>query len=372
MVYPYLNIFASGMGVNLRTLSFAVSLRSGLGVAAPFLGFLADKRGRKFGMLFGLLMFTVGVGVMVIFPTFIAFVVMLIFTLLGNLLFIPSMQAYLGDRVPYDRRGRSLAITELSWSLSFIIGVPLIGLIIARAGWQSPFLFLTALGVFAMLTLSILLKKRGSSSGEANTTGHNLRLVFLSSPAVAGLFMGAGMSLANELVNITFGVWMEDTFNVRIAALAITSLVIGLSELVGEGIVGVFADRMGKVRAVSIGLFLNIVAAILIPLIGRNLVGSVVGLSIFYLTFEFTLVSSIPLMTEVLPNARATLMASYIASVSGGRALGALIAPPLYATNQSFGIFVIVLFAVIFNLASYSALRHVRTSPNLIRREETP
>ena len=57
---------------------------------------------------------------------------------LGNLTFIPAMQAYLGDRLPYERRGRILAYTEFGWSLAFIGGVPLMGL----AWWALDFPFM--------------------------------------------------------------------------------------------------------------------------------------------------------------------------------------------------------------------------------------
>ena len=52
-------------------------------------------------------------------------------------------------------------------------------------------------------------------------------------------------------------------------------------------------------------------------------------------TFEFTLVGSIPIMTEILPGARATMMAIYIAGMSLGRAAGASLALSLYHWGQS-------------------------------------
>lgn len=360
MVYPYSNAFASGLNIDIKTLSLGVTLRSIAGAFGPFLAFFADNRGRKFGMLFGLSLFTVGTGLMALWPTYPIFILTLILTLLGNLVFIPAMQAYLGDRVPYRRRGRALAISELGWSLSFIIGVPLVGLLISRAGWQAPFPVLTLLGILSIVVLLIMLPKDVATQAGANSLLHNMRQVFTYAPAVAGLLMGASMSAANELVNLTFGVWMADTFAVSIAALAVASLVIGLSELGGEGLVGLFADDLGKARAVGIGLALNSLAALALPLIGQSLTGGLVGLFLFYFTFEFTIVSGIPLMTEVLPSARATLMATWIASISLGRALGAFLAPWLYTAKFTSGMTLIVAATVGFNILAYLALRRVK------------
>jgi predicted MFS family arabinose efflux permease len=58
---------------------------------------------------------------------------------------------------------------------------------------------------------------------------------------------------------------------------------------------------------------------------------AVIGLLFFYLTYEFTIVSFLPLMSEVLPQARATLLAANIAILSVGRAIGAWLAPHLFA-----------------------------------------
>jgi predicted MFS family arabinose efflux permease len=99
--------------------------------------------------------------------------------------------------------------------------------------------------------------------------------------------------------------------------------VIGLAELGGEGLVAAVADRIGKPRAVGVGLALNSLAGLLLPVLGQSPSGALVGLFLFYLTFEFSLVSTIPLMTELAPQARSTMMSGNIAGLSAGRVAGA-------------------------------------------------
>ncbi|HSA94702.1 MAG TPA: hypothetical protein VLJ16_01530, partial [Acidobacteriota bacterium] len=74
----------------------------------------------------------------------------------------------------------------------------------------------------------------------------------------------------------------------------------------------------------------NAVAALALPLAGRSVATALVGLALFYLTFEYTVVSMLPVMSEILPQARATLLAFYAASFSLGRAVGSLLSPRLY------------------------------------------
>jgi MFS family permease len=139
MVYPFLAVFGRGLGVDITTLSFLVTARSFFGMFAPVFGSIADRRGRRFGMLSGVFLFTVGMGLVAIVPSFLTFSIALLLAILGKYLFDPSMQAYLGDRIPYERRGTALAVTEGSWSLAFIAGIPLIGYLISAYGWNAPF-----------------------------------------------------------------------------------------------------------------------------------------------------------------------------------------------------------------------------------------
>jgi predicted MFS family arabinose efflux permease len=350
-------------------LSYALTLRAAMGIFGPFLASVADSRGRKTGMTFGLLLFITGTGLLTIQSSYTAFILMLILSITGNFVFIPSMQAYLGDRVPYRRRGAVLAVTELGWSLSFIIGVPAISWMISNYGWQSPFPILAGLGLIALAILSILLPKETHAGAQRVSLLQNLRSVFTYAPALGGILLAITISASNELVNLVFGVWMEDTFHVALASLAAAALIIGFGELGGELLVSISSDSLGKRRAIAIGLVINSAAVLLLALRGLSLNGALVGLFLIYISFEFALVSSIPLMTEVMPAARATFMATYIAGFSLGRALGASLSPILYelgnATSPLPNIFFIASGAVVLNLCALIALRLVRPADEL-------
>jgi predicted MFS family arabinose efflux permease len=353
MVYPFLAVFGRGLGVDLALLSLAVTFRSAVGVFGPFLATIADRRGRKTGILFGITLFTIGAALLGFWPSYPAFVLTLVLTILGNFVFIPSMQAYLGDRVPYARRGMALALTEFGWSLSFILGVPLMGFLIARWGWIAPFPFLSVAGLLALGLLAWLLPRDKPIPDQQWSLWRNLGTVLRYQPALAGVFMGLLISAANEDINLVFGVWMEDSFGLKIAALGAASVLLGFSELGGESLVSLITDRVGKARAVAAGLALNCLAALLLPVLGVSLPGALAGLFLFFISFEFTIVSCIPIMTEVMPQARATLMSIFIAALSLGRALGASASSFLYQHGFAFTI----LAAVTFNLAALLALR---------------
>lgn len=358
MVYPFLAAFGRGLGVDLVTISSALMVRSLVSAGGPFLASIADSRGRKAGMLLGLSIFTVGMGLVVAFPSLWAFTAALACSQLGHNIFLPSVQAYLGDRVPYNKRGLVIALVETSWSASFIAGVPLMGLLIARFGWRSPFPLLAGAGLLGMALIAWMVTGEASHPARPSNFWRSLRTVLTTPAALAALACSLGMTTANESINLVFGVWMEDRFGLQIAALGAASIVIGLSELGGEAFSGGLTDRLGKRRAVAAGLVLNSLSALALPLVGKTVPGALVGLFLFYISFEFTVVSSLPLATEVLPKARATLMATNMAAFSLGRALGASLAPQLYGI----GILACAALTVIFNLLALAALSRVRIS----------
>ena len=357
MVYPFLPIFARGLGIDLSTMSLLMTGRSLLGATSPFLGPIADWRGRKFGMLSGLGIFILGIGLVALFPTFWALVIALGLALIGKYIFDPAMQAYFGDRIPYHQRGTVLAVTEVSWSMAFIVGVPIAGFLIDRYGWAAPFPLFSILGLIAFFILWRIIPNEDSHHEPVNNTREGYAAILKSMPALAGVSIALWASAANELVNVIFGVWLEDSFGLKIAALAGASAVIGISELSGEGLVALTTDKLGKPRALAIGLVANSLAAGLLPFIGRTQVGALIGLFLFYITFEYVMVSHIPMVTELVPAARATLLSLNVTGHALGRALGAFLAAIIY---QQFGFIFVALSAVVFNIIGIFALRKMQ------------
>ena len=355
MAYPFLGVFARALGVDIETMSLALTARAIGGGIIPFITPLADRRGHKFGMLLALGPFTLSMGIVVVFPTFPVLFASMFFASLAKLIFDPAMQAYISDRTPYEKRGRILAVTELGWSFAFILGIPLMGFLISRGGWIAPFPLLMGLGLLTFILIFLQIPDDETLVRTRASVWTSFRNVFSYAPAIAGLSVGLWATVANETVSLIFGVWLEDSFGLKIAALAASAAVIGISELGGEGLVAVLADKLGKERAVGFGLAANSIAALLLPFLGRTTFGALLGLFLFYITFEFTIVSIIPMMTEIMPSARATLMSFNVASLSLGRAIGA----PLSTFLYRFGFPVVAIGAVLFNIIAVLALRRM-------------
>ncbi len=356
MIYPFLNVFARGVGVEWTSLAALVANRALFAASASFVFPFIETRGRRFGMLVGMGFFVIGMGIVALFPSLLMLGVALVFAVLAKGFFDPSLIAYLADHSSYQRRGLFTALSEMAWSSSFILGVPAMAFLIDRFGWRSPFAVLGSLGLVGLGLVAFLVRSSHVIEPHRDGGWGNLRHVLTDRTVLAALSIGLLASLANELISVMFGVWLEDAFGVRLATLAAAALVIGLSELGGEGLVAAFSDRLGKVRAAGLGLLLNCLAALLLPWVGGTVVGALIGLFLFYISFEFTIVSQIPLMSEVMPRARATALAFNAAGQSLGRAAGAVIAPLLYPL---FGFGAVTVVAILFNGLALLAVRYV-------------
>jgi predicted MFS family arabinose efflux permease len=139
--------------------------------------------------------------------------------------------------------------------------------------------------------------------------------------------------LANQVISIVFGIWMEDSFGLQLEQLGAASIVIGLGGLAGVGCAVLFTDRLGKRLAIGLGMGLNSAICLVFLLLGGNLWGALTTLFFFYLTFEFSITSLLPLMTTLSVQARGVFMAATLAALSLGDALGALLGPQLIRTG---------------------------------------
>ena len=355
MIYAFVPQFARAVGVEPHVITGLIARRAFVGVFMPFVIPFIETRGRKFGMVVGLGLFVAGAALVTLSPSLTTFGVAMILGLVSKSLFDPSLTSYVADHVAYEERGVAISITEFAWSLAFVGGAPLVGWILSHYHWWIPYALFGLLGFGALIFIALTLTDSTKPVHHEDGRLGNIKQIARSPVVLIALSIGLTLSAANELVNATFALWLEDSFQLQIAALAGASAFIGLSELTGEGLVALFVDRVGKVRATGAGIIANCLAALLLPVIGRTHNGALLGLFLFYITFEFTIVSIITLMTEVMPSARATTLSFAGAAHSIGRMTGALSSPVLYALGFTF----VTGGAVVFNLLGLIAVWYV-------------
>ena len=325
-VYPFAPALSRGLEVPLISVTFLIAVNQMTGLLSPIFGPLGDRVGYRIMLLAGMGLLAGGMLAGGFFPFYGMVLVALIMAGLGKSVFDPAIQAYVGKRVPYHRRGLVIGIMETAWAGSTLVGIPVIGILIKNFGWRAPFFVIGALAVIGMAAIWIVMPPTGKKLNDFRE-GIGYRAVFRKlgkkRPALGFLLFAFLVSVANDNFFVIYGAWLEDSFNLGIVAIGMVTIVIGVAELSGEILVAFMSDRLGLRRSVVIGLVLSCMSYLVLPWWGCTVPKAMSAIFFVFATVEFAIVTSLSLCTEILPGARATMMAGYLAAASAGRVTGA-------------------------------------------------
>lgn len=331
---PFLPTIARAVGVSLSSAGVLASAMGAMSILAPLMGLLSDRYGRRRLMQVSLILLAT-MAVLAASSTNFN-VVLLAFAGFGlaKALFDPSVLAYLGDAVPYTQRGRVMAIAEFAWSAAWLFGVPLGGILVEQAGLSALWWVLAGVAVITIVMIQVTLPPAHHSATNADGGGD--WRVLLRNPVVwAVMAVSFLMLFALDNVFILYGAYLEDQFNLTLGAIGLLSIVIAVAEAAAELGAVRWTDRIGKQRSVILGLTGFGVLVLLLPLAAAAAWMTVLAFAVAIFVFEYTIVSFIPLVSEVAPNARATLFGIYIGTLGVGRIVAPLIGTRLYEATGS-------------------------------------
>jgi predicted MFS family arabinose efflux permease len=331
--YPFAPALSRGLGVPLTAITSLIAVNQATAVLGLFFGPIADRLGYRLMMLSGMALLVAGMFAAGLFPFYGVVLMALFLAGMGKSIFDPALQAYVSERVPFHRRGLAIGFLEFAWAGSTLLGIPLIALLIDRFGWRTPFFAMGGVGILGILVLRIIIEKgrRRPAPGQATPLFKGAwRQLLRKRAALGALSYAFWISVANDNLFVVYGAWLEKQFGLSIVALGLGTGVIGIAELAGESLTAALADRLGLKQSVIGGMTACLICYGILPFLGQTLAMALTGLFIIFLTFEFTIVTSLSLFTELVPASRATMMASYFASAGIGRVVGALIGGPIW------------------------------------------
>jgi DHA1 family inner membrane transport protein len=326
-VYPFAPVLSRGLGVSLSAITSLIAINQVTCLLGALIGPLSDRLGYRNMMIAAMAMLATGMLAAACFPIYAVVLVALFMAGLGKNIFDPAVQAWVGNRVPYRRRALVMGIMETSWSASTLIGIPLMAILMDRYGWRSPFLVMGGLGCIGTIALFYIIPNLPETAvrnvSPSEYLGAYSQLI-ANKPALGILGYVFFVSAANDNLFVVYGVWLEQRFGLGVVALGLGTSLIGFAELVGEGFTAALSDRFGLTRSLTVGLSLCALSYFALPLLASSLTAAWTGLAILFFIFEFSMVTSISLCTEILPGLRATMMSGFFATAGIGRVLGAL------------------------------------------------
>lgn len=324
-VYAFLPTIARGLGVPVSQVGWLASGRWAVGAVTPATVRLAGREHRRRIVATGLVVFSAGAAITAVFGVFAGAALGFVLMGLGKPLLDTGLQAATADRVTYATRARTIGVLETTWALGLLVGAPLAGWMIDRWGWEAPFWAVAIAGLALVIPAAIA---AGPAGAPESTSGVKLVL-----NGRARWFLVAAVLIAGsaELVFITFATWLEDVHGFGLGALAALATGLGVAELAAEGTTILATDRLGKARAVAFGMMTSAAGFAALAVGSNSLPPALGGLVVGVAGFEFAIVSSISLATELVPKSRVQLLSRMVVAQALGRAAAAVVGLSVYA-----------------------------------------
>jgi len=238
-------------------------------------------------------------------------------------------QTIVADVVPFERRGRAMAVVMTAFSASTVAGVPLGLFLVAHLSWQAPFI-LIALLAFALQGLAWLTLPR-LDAHVAHVRGHGvlqaLRQVLAQPNHRRAFWLSGTMMMAGFVVIPYITLYVQTNGGLRPDQVPWMYLCGGVATLLTARRVGRWTDRRGKGPAFR-RMALAVIPALLATTLSAGLpvVGVMVISTLLFATMSGRMIPGMALVSSAAdPRWRGTFLTLNSAVQSGSMGLAALV-----------------------------------------------
>ena len=181
-------------------------------------------------------------------------------------------QTIVAEVIPFDRRGRAMALVMTSFSVATVAGVPLALFLASYFNWHAPFLAIALMvSVFALGALKTLPSLKGhvqapSDDGSAPSILANLRLVLVDPNHLRAYAMSSSMVFAGFVVIPYITLYLQANAGFQSEQIPYVYLCGGICTLISARFIGHWSDRAGKAYA-----FRRLALLMPLPLLGMTL-----------------------------------------------------------------------------------------------------
>lgn len=246
--------------------------------------------------------------------------------------------AWIGHRVPFTARSRSIGVFEMSWAIALLAGAPLLAVLIDVYGWRGPYVALAIASAVAVVVVYVRVdaghRDVAGSGAEAEMASVAASRLPLPRTAWPPMIASAATAMAGLGVFVVSGAWLDDEYGVSTGGLGAIAALFGAVELGSSSAVAAFADRVGARRSVIGGLLVLIAGGVVMASAESQTV-AVIGLAVYLTGFEYGFVSSLTLVTEAAPDSRGKAIGISNAIGTVARSTGVIVSGQLY---EAFGI----------------------------------
>ena len=160
--------------------------------------------------------------------------------------------AYVGDVIPYERRGRALGIVTTGFAFGQVLGIPLGTILAGAAGYRAPFVGFGALMLVCSAMCWFVLEPTPRREGRLTLRDAfgSYRWILSQPVLVAVNVASATMMLSVSAFIIYQPLWLEQTFGATEGWIAVLFGCGGLMNAAMGAYAGALSDRVGRKRLV--------------------------------------------------------------------------------------------------------------------------
>ena len=326
----FLPTLGTAFGASTARLTAVLGIGEMAGLMTLAVGRQLD-RGRERILILASLAFVAVGTVLATVGNFVVFAVAYFVILIGVSFCTVGGHAYLSRRVRYARRARAIGIFETSWASALLIGAPIAAVLIQQFGWRGPFVLFAVLAVVMLLVLASA-QDESSLLEDVVADGGRTRLTVDAWLVVAA---SSAIAITGLTTVVIAGTWLDDALGVSTGGVGLVAMAFGAAELTASASSAAVADRAGPSRSTRLALGLVLVGLAIMTQAGSSLAVGAFGLLLFFVGFEFAIVTSFSIVSEAMPSARGRVLAVNNASGTMFRGLGVSSSGALY---EAFGI----------------------------------
>ncbi|HAL05815.1 MAG TPA: MFS transporter [Brevundimonas sp.] len=358
LVVPLLPFFAQSLQAEPWQITLMFSAYSlGQFFAEPFWGRLSDRIGRKPVLLATLAANAVGYLLLAFAPNIWVAVAVRLFTGLGagN---ISTVQGYIADVTPPERRAGRMGMIGAAFGLGFIVGPGLGGLLaqpqMGHVGYQLPIFAASGAAALAALGVMFFLRESRTKADPAAP-----RPAFLSGVSfartdevISRVLMVSLIYLAGfSAMEAAFGLWAEHRYAWTAREVGLSFMIVGLISAVNQGLVaGRLARRFGEARVLAAGMLLFGLSMVLqvaapvawfpagrielglfsIPVVAGWIIPVIMGIGACGMSLAMPNISSL-ISRSSPPDRQGAMLGLNMAAGSMARIVGPIVAGALYS-----------------------------------------
>ncbi len=327
---PFLASISDDFEISLTRLGVALMVTELFMALAPLLGAFVDRIHRRTAMIVGLAGVSGSATLAASSPTVWTFAIAITVLGLAKFIFDGGMTAWVNDHVDYERRGRVVGITETSWALGLLIGVTSMGLLASATSWRWGYIAGAVSVVIMAVLLSVRLVEPEHARHLEHTESNATPLPRRGLLVIGGMFF---LMAASQCMFVTFGSWLKDDFDFTDAGIATVAFGFGAVEFAASITSARRTDVWGKERSTMFGAALIIPSGVALFVGQNSAVFGLLLLGVFFIGFEFAIVSLLPLAANMIPGAPGRGLGYTIGGGTLGRAVMSVVATAAYESS---------------------------------------